>query len=300
MLGVPGYERHAEETRSTAGTMLSGCEQRSVRSERQLQSIKKARFISKYMGQEFEGIISSVAKFGVFVLLRQFDVDGLVKVEDLGDDHFLYLEDEMMLKGKKTGMMYKLGDIVKIQVVAADVELGQINFALEGQPQKSAEHFNTRGKDRERRPFGGKDSDDRKGGKHRKGKENKGNERNSLKEDFKDFKNKQKNKNSGRDRDHDDERKRDGHRSDRKPQEKTFRNNRLTGRDDGKIASPGLNVNSKMEKILRMLDEGAGRGNNPTGFSDREDDKERRKGKDDRRGAGKARLSKRSGKGKAR
>ena len=78
------------------------------------------------------------------------------------------------------------------------------------------------------------------------------------------------------------------------------RNNRLTGRDDGKIASPGLNVNSKMEKILKMLDEGAGRGNHPTGFSNREDDKERRQGKDDRRSAGKARLSKRSGKGKAR
>ncbi len=301
ILRIPGYEMPSDDTLGTAGTMLSACEQRSVKSERQLQSIKKARFISKYMGQEFEGIISSVAKFGVFVLLRQFDVDGLVKVEDLGDDHFLFLEDEMMLKGKKTGTIYKLGDIVKIQVVAADVELGQINFALEGQPQKSAEHFNTRGKDRDRRPFGGKSRDDRKGGKHRKDKsESKGNDKNSLKSDFKDFKNKHKNKGQDDDRKRDRDSHRDGDREVRKPQQKSFRNNRLTGRDDGKVASPGLNVNSKMEKILKMLDEGASRGNHPKGFSDREDDKERRKGKDDRRGAGKARLSKRSGKGKTR
>lgn len=256
ILRIPGYEMPADDTLASAGTMLSGCEQRSVKAERQLHSIKKARFISKYMGQEFEGIISSVAKFGIFVLLRQFDVDGLVKVEDLGDDHFLFIEEDMMLKGKKTGKEYKLGETVKIQVVAADVELGQINFALVGQPQKSADHFNSKGRDNSRRNRPEK-------------KEHHKNDRGQ-----KEFRLKSR-------------------------KDKSFKN-KNNARNDEKVASPGLTVNSRMEKILKMLDEGASRGNHSKGFSNRKDDKERRTGKNDSGRAGKARVSKRSGKGKAR
>jgi ribonuclease R len=85
---VKGAHEYSEEELSTAGTQLSACEQRSVKAERQFQAIKKARFMSTKVGEEFDGIISSVTKFGVFVLLRAFDVDGLVKVEELGDDFF--------------------------------------------------------------------------------------------------------------------------------------------------------------------------------------------------------------------
>ncbi len=70
-----------EDDLSTAGTILSAAEQRSVKAERQVQSIKKkkARFMEKFVGQEFDGMISSVAKFGVFVLLREYDIDGLIE-----------------------------------------------------------------------------------------------------------------------------------------------------------------------------------------------------------------------------
>src|SRR5690606_15654056 len=139
ILNIKGYGIPAEATLETAGTMLSACEQRSVKAERQLQSIKKARFMEQYVGQEFEGIISSVAKFGVFVLLRQFDVDGLIKVEDLGDDHFMFIEEQMLLKGKRSGKEYKLGESVNIQVLACDAELGQINFGLLGQEVRSTQ-----------------------------------------------------------------------------------------------------------------------------------------------------------------
>ncbi|MGZ2912860.1 hypothetical protein AAER01_30595, partial [Pseudomonas aeruginosa] len=60
----------------TAGQVLSACEQRSVKAERQIRSVKKARFMAHRLGEEFDGVISSVTKFGIFVLLRQFDVDG--------------------------------------------------------------------------------------------------------------------------------------------------------------------------------------------------------------------------------
>jgi ribonuclease R len=221
-IGVRGYEMPAMATLSTAGTILSSSEQRSVKAERQLHSIKKARFIQKYVGQEFEGVISSVAKFGVFVLLRQFDVDGLIKIEELGNDHFLFLDDQLILKGKRSGVQFAIGDIIKILVVSSDPDLGQINFALAGQREKKAD-------------------------------------RNKF-----------------------DQKKHDRKKHDRKKHEGS------------------LQVSDKMEKILKMLDEGASHGNHKKGFSNRKDAKKRGKGKDNSERSGKARLSKRSGKGKAR
>lgn len=124
------YRLMSEDDLSSAGTILSAAEQRSVKAERQVQSIKKARFAQRFVGQEFEGMISSVAKFGIFVLLREYDIDGLVRVDDLGNEFFEYDEENLRLVAKRSGFSYSIGDLVKIQIVAADPELGQINFAL--------------------------------------------------------------------------------------------------------------------------------------------------------------------------
>ncbi|HEX4922960.1 MAG TPA: ribonuclease R, partial [Bdellovibrionales bacterium] len=88
-----GAYLYSEDELSGIGTHLSACEQRSVKSERQFAAIKRARFMSQHLGEEFDGVISSVTKFGVFVLLRAFDVDGLVKVEELGNDMFQFDEE---------------------------------------------------------------------------------------------------------------------------------------------------------------------------------------------------------------
>lgn len=119
-----------EEDLMTFGTMLSACEQRAVRTERQVIGIKKARFMQEKVGEIFPGIISSVAKFGIFVLLRPFDVDGLVKVDNLGNDHFEFDEENLMLVGKKTGRIFKLGDPVRVLVSAVDTDEGKIDFLL--------------------------------------------------------------------------------------------------------------------------------------------------------------------------
>lgn len=135
-LGVKGgYRLMPMDELETAGTVLSACEQRSVKAERQIHSIKKARFLSKYIGQEFEGLISSVTRFGLFVLLRQFDVDGLLRVEQLGGDRFDFDEENLKLVGRKSGMAYEIGEPIRIVVAKADHELGQIDFVLaEGKP----------------------------------------------------------------------------------------------------------------------------------------------------------------------
>ncbi|MES2966065.1 MAG: ribonuclease R [Bdellovibrionota bacterium] len=124
----------AEGEIASATTWLSSCEQRSVKAERKVISIKKARFIRRFVGQEFEGIISSVAKFGCFVLLKQYDVDGLVKVEDLGNDRFEFDQDNLRLIGHRTGIRYVIGDLLKVRVVAANPEDGKVNFELAEAP----------------------------------------------------------------------------------------------------------------------------------------------------------------------
>jgi ribonuclease R len=115
---------------TTAGNILSASEQRAVKCERQFMSIKKARFIEKFVGNEFTGMISSVARFGVFVLLREFDIDGLVKLENLGDDRWAFDEENLRIIGDRSKHVFKLGQLVKVTVTSVDVELGQINFDL--------------------------------------------------------------------------------------------------------------------------------------------------------------------------
>lgn len=133
LIGVKGYLLMSEDDLLTSGTILSACEQRAAKSERQIHAIKKARFMEKHVGEEFDGIISSVTKFGVFVLLREFDVDGLVRVDDLSKEKLEFDEDTLSLFGKRSGVRYTLGDTMRIKVADADHELGQINFIPAGQ-----------------------------------------------------------------------------------------------------------------------------------------------------------------------
>lgn len=136
ILGSSSYKLMAEDDLASAGTYLSACEQRSTKAERQIKAIKKARFMEKHVGAEFDGIITSVTKFGVFVLLREYDIDGLVRLEDL-NGKFEFDEDNLRLYSKGSGFSYNMGDPLKIVVAQADIQLGQINFALAGQEMKA-------------------------------------------------------------------------------------------------------------------------------------------------------------------
>lgn len=127
-LKIKGYELEPPTDIQTECTWLSACEQRSVKAERQLISIKKAKFMKTHLGKEFEGTISSVTKFGVFVLLRSYDVDGLIKIRDLSNHRLLFDEDRLRLIGKKSGLSYNVGDSISVQVAAVDENLGRIDF----------------------------------------------------------------------------------------------------------------------------------------------------------------------------
>lgn len=129
----PRYRNQGMEIEeiASAATHLSACEQRSVKAERAVISIKKARFLRRYLGQTLEGSITSVAKFGIFVTLREFEIDGLVKLESLGPDRWVFDDQNMRLYGRRTGRVFKLGDVLKVLVAQVDVSTGKIDFALE-------------------------------------------------------------------------------------------------------------------------------------------------------------------------
>ena len=132
-----GYRLMAEEDIQTAGTWLSACEQRSAKAERQIQAIKKARFMKHLVGKDFDGMISSVTKFGVFVLLREYNIDGLIRLDDLGD-RLEFDEENLRLVAKGSGASYNLGDRVRVTVSSTDIESGQVNFLLEGATESKA------------------------------------------------------------------------------------------------------------------------------------------------------------------
>lgn len=139
-IGLSQYRLLSEEDVQTAGTWLSACEQRSAKSERQIQAIKKARFMHDMVGEKFEGMISSVTKFGLFVLLRQYNIDGLVRLEDLGGNgpgSWEYDEENLRLVSKKSGFSYSIGEALEVLVSAVDIEQGQVNFSLANAPAKS-------------------------------------------------------------------------------------------------------------------------------------------------------------------
>lgn len=124
--------RSEEDELTTAGVMLSACEQRSVKAERQFVSIKKARFMEDKIGLEFKGVISSVTKFGVFVLLKDFDVDGLIRSGDLTKAKLDFDEENLALFNKKTGERFSLGDEIQVVVENANHQTGQIDFKPAG------------------------------------------------------------------------------------------------------------------------------------------------------------------------
>ena len=107
----------------------SKMERRAVEAEREVDSMKKAEFMADKIGEEYDGIIGSVAKFGLFIELPN-TIEGLIHVNSLKQDYFHYIENHMALVGERTGMTLKIGQKVRIKVVKADPETREIDFEL--------------------------------------------------------------------------------------------------------------------------------------------------------------------------
>ena len=104
-------------------------ERDSVDCEREVDDMKKAEYMMNHIGEEYEGIISSVTSFGMFVELPNL-IEGLVKIDSLNDDKYIYDETTFSIRGDKNKRGYRLGDKVRIKVVGANKEAKTIDFEL--------------------------------------------------------------------------------------------------------------------------------------------------------------------------
>ena len=122
---IEEYQEKAEQR----ANLSSEREKVATKVERDSEDLKKAEYMENKIGEEYEGIVSSVTQFGIFVELEN-TVEGLIRFENLGDEYFIYDEERKRLIGEKTNKTYKIGDKVKIRVISANKMLRQIDFEI--------------------------------------------------------------------------------------------------------------------------------------------------------------------------
>ena len=122
-------KKHLKTFVADAAEKCSERENAAAMCERDTLDIKKAEYMSDYIGEQYSGVISSVTGFGFFVQLSN-TVEGLVRVENLNDDYYVFDEKKLMLYGERTGRTFTIGDSVKIKVVSSNKITRRIDFAL--------------------------------------------------------------------------------------------------------------------------------------------------------------------------
>lgn len=120
---------HYEELLPKVAAQCSDRERRADEAEREVVKMKKAEYMRDRIGEEYEGVISGVTKWGIYVELPN-TVEGLVHVADMHDDHYEFLEETYELTGVHTGRTFKLGQTVRVRVSGADKLQRTVNFDL--------------------------------------------------------------------------------------------------------------------------------------------------------------------------
>ncbi|MGS5017919.1 ribonuclease R [Paenibacillus sp. JJ1683] len=152
----------------------------AVDAERDTEQMKKAEYMLDKVGEEFEGIISSVTSFGMFIELDN-TVEGLTRLSALTDDYYHFDEQHMALIGERTSKVFRIGDEVKVRVARVNMEDYTIDFELVDMKQRQRRERTggsgqggdfTRGEGRGKGR--GREGRDRKGGKDKAGRERKG------------------------------------------------------------------------------------------------------------------------------
>jgi ribonuclease R len=116
----------------------------AVDAERETEALKKAQYMIDKVGEEFEGIISSVTGFGMFVELDN-TVEGLIRLSDLTDDYYNFHERQFALVGERTSKIYRIGDEIKVRVARVNMEEHTIDFELLDMKPRKEGGFNRGG-----------------------------------------------------------------------------------------------------------------------------------------------------------
>lgn len=122
---IAHYEKILPEVAMQSSTM----ERRAEEAERETVKLKKVEYMEERVGEEFEGVISGITKWGAYVELEN-TIEGLVHVANMSDDHYEYIEDQYELAGEHTGNVYKLGQKVRVRVLDTDKIQRTIDFVF--------------------------------------------------------------------------------------------------------------------------------------------------------------------------
>ncbi len=125
-IGMETIEHYGGVLKGIAA-QASETERQAVLLEREVVDMKKAEYISKYINKQFNGVVSSVTSFGIYVSLDN-SVEGLIHISNLKGDYYVYDPDMMMLVGERTKKTYRVGDELRIKVTNANITEGEVDF----------------------------------------------------------------------------------------------------------------------------------------------------------------------------
>jgi ribonuclease R len=125
-----GRREELDEELPDIARHTSDMERRADEAERELLQWKKVRFMSDKVGDEFDGYITGVASYGLFIELIEHYVEGMVHVSTMADDYYRFVEQQHVLRGENTKKIYRLGNRVRVQVVRVDMERRQVDLGL--------------------------------------------------------------------------------------------------------------------------------------------------------------------------
>ncbi len=112
---------------TAASQQSSQTELDAVAAEREVDALKCAEYMQAHIGETFDGIVNGITDFGVFVYLPANTAEGLVRIENLPDDHYLYHDGTMQMIGKKSKI--RMGDPIKVKVIGVNLHKSKIEFS---------------------------------------------------------------------------------------------------------------------------------------------------------------------------
>lgn len=118
---------HFEQVIPDIATQSSSRERRAIEAEREVEALKKAEYMEDYVGEEYDAVVSSIVKFGLFVELPN-TVEGLIHITNL-PEFYHFNERDLTLRGEKSGVTFRVGQQIRIKVMRADKLTGEIDFA---------------------------------------------------------------------------------------------------------------------------------------------------------------------------
>jgi ribonuclease R len=141
------WEMPAREQLEEIGRHITFTEQRAEDAERQLKTVLILQMLNKHIGENLDCIVSGLAGFGVFVQCRKFGIEGLIAINELGDDEWKYSASRQVVFGRRSGFVIRLGQQIKVRIVSVNIPARQLNVIpaepLVSPPKKKSKKKNS-------------------------------------------------------------------------------------------------------------------------------------------------------------